>query len=106
MTTTAILQAVRRQDWHSANEAFSKTMSAKIALALANERKNIFTEETKDNPLKQRRTDESVIYGNEMPHSEVQRIYDEIGDALETESLCGIRNLQINDRNEVISFIG
>ena len=36
---------------------------------------------------------------------EVQRIYDEIGDLGETELLCGISDLRINQQGQVISYI-
>lgn len=40
-----------------------------------------------------------------MPTAEVQRVYDETGDIGETELLCGIRKLKVNDAGEVVSFI-
>lgn len=40
-----------------------------------------------------------------MPQHEVQRIYDQTGDRKETELLCGVSKLVVNQNGEVVSYI-
>jgi len=40
-----------------------------------------------------------------ISHIEVQRVYDEHRDASETELICGIQDLKINEQGEVVSFV-
>lgn len=40
-----------------------------------------------------------------MPTKDVQRVFDNIGDIGETELLCGVRRLKVNDQGQVVSFV-
>ena len=48
---------------------------------------------------------EAIIVGDDMPAAEVQRVYNEIGDVSDTEILCGIRKLKVNERGQVLSYV-
>ncbi len=88
MGVTDILTAIRQKDWHTANQAFAAAMQQKIADRLATERKTVFNESHVP-----------------MPQAEVQRVYDEVGDIVETETLCNISNLHVNQNGQVISYV-
>jgi hypothetical protein len=53
---------------------------------------------------------EGPLYPNDMlsedtlPSRDVQRVFDDIGDVHETEILCGVRDLKINERGQVIAY--
>jgi hypothetical protein len=47
---------------------------------------------------------ESVIKGFGMPKTEVQRVYDEVGDQYETEVLCGVSRLHVDTHGRVTNF--
>lgn len=40
-----------------------------------------------------------------MPASEVQRVFDEVGSASETEVLCNVQKLRVNNSGSVVSFM-
>lgn len=61
---------------------------------------------TKGGKVNQSKAYESVnIHETKMPTSEVQRVFDETGDVGETELLCGISNLVVNNTGDVVSFV-
>lgn len=46
-----------------------------------------------------------LLHESVMPTSEVQRVYNEVGDVGETELLCGVRSLKVNQNGSVVSFV-
>lgn len=52
-----------------------------------------------EGPLYEAKLDEEVF-----PSSVIQRVFDDIGDVSETELLCGIRDLKVNNQGEVIAY--
>lgn len=92
MSARDILSALRDKDYHTANEAFSRVMLTKLALGLAQERKSVCKDmfaEAKD----------------ELPAEEIQRVYDETGNATETELLCGVKQLRVNGSGQVVAYV-
>jgi hypothetical protein len=48
---------------------------------------------------------EAVIIGDDMPAKEVQRVFDEHGDIIATEKLCGIKKLRVSQQGDVLSYM-
>lgn len=48
---------------------------------------------------------ESVILGDDMPSAEVQRVYSDVRDVAETELLCGIKRLRVNQQGTVVAYV-
>jgi hypothetical protein len=94
MSTTDILRALRRKDFHAANEGFAAVMQTKLADRLAEEKRVLANEW--DAPIRE----------EAMPVHEVQRVFDEIGgDVAETELLCGVTHIRINENGDVVSYV-
>jgi hypothetical protein len=91
MTVRDILTALRKQDFHAANEGFASVMSVKLAERLAEEKTAL--------------ANKSVTEDRDMPVYEVQRVFDEIGDVDETELLCGVSQLSVNESGAVVSYV-
>jgi hypothetical protein len=82
-----LIQNIKTKDWHSANENFAAAMQDKVSQRLQTERKQI-----------------ANLKESTLPSSEIQRVYDETRDVTETQTLCGVRDLQVNGKGEVIAY--
>jgi hypothetical protein len=167
MPINKLVQAIRRQDWHTANENFAQAMQSRLADRLAIEKRIVANKAlneaahalgtlvrckkcnawvdlafgadepaahqdaagTKDDPRSPGDHDDicdACDYGGEgnwfpgtvgthfagkrlkedtVSAFEVQRVFDEIGDVGETELLCGVSGLRVNENGSVISFV-
>lgn len=47
----------------------------------------------------------NIIKEDAVPMTDVQRIYDETGSIAETETLCNVSQLVVNDQGEVVAYI-
>lgn len=92
---SSFVQNVASKNFQAASEVFAQVMQAKIGARLADERKSIGASLVK----------ESVIVESHMTVREVQRIYDKQKDIAETELLCGVTDLKINEYGQVVSFV-
>jgi len=80
-----LLEAISQRNWQEASSVFGRIMQDKVNARLSAETRTIFEQAA-------------------MPASEVQRVFDEIGDIAETEILCGVRDLKVSTNGEVIGF--
>lgn len=81
-----MLDAIVQRDWDRAQHAFTEIMQERVNTRLSSEL--------------------HLVFENTMPTVEVQRVFDEIGDVGETELLCGVRDLKVNTKGEVVGFRG
>jgi hypothetical protein len=93
-TVQQFIQNVAKKEFATASEQFSRIMQSKIATRLAQERQNIGGTLVKE-----------ALHESQMPTSEVQRVYDTTHNIEETEILCGVRSLKVNDKGQVVSFV-
>ena len=85
-----IITSIKNRDWHTANESFGQLMRDKVGDRLNQERQTAYSPQ----PLKE----ESISA------DEIQRVFDETKDARETETLCGVSNIKVNEKGQVISY--
>ena len=86
-TALTILQNVKTRDWHGANEAFAQVMQQKVSERLTQERRDI-----------------ANLKEHVLPSSEIQRVFDQTRDVHETQVLCGVRDVKVNAKGQVISY--
>lgn len=86
----SIITALKSRDWHSANENFGQVMQQKVGERLTQERQIAYNG--------------TVLKEEAIAANEIQRIFDETRDARETEALCGVTNLKVNEKGQVISY--
>jgi len=93
---SSFVQNVASKNFQAASEVFAQVMQAKIGARLADERKTMGTAVL---------TTEAVISEGHLPVKEVQRVFDQNKDIAETELLCGVSELKVNEYGQVVSYV-